>query len=142
MHTHFFPKVDAAPGEDRGEGGHGETELRWKLLSCSQCQELVQRANLAPDWFFIFRQPIRSQVSSLTQLLTLTKTQKFPPQDKARGELPARPAAVKSAPAAAGRAPPPAAAEDEPPKSAGKTEAPKSRPDSKTSKSAPVRLIV
>ena len=22
----------------------------WKLLSCSQCQELGQRANLAPDW--------------------------------------------------------------------------------------------
>ena len=40
--------------------------LGWKLLSCSQCQELGQRANLAPDWFFVFRQPIRSQVNSLT----------------------------------------------------------------------------
>ena len=35
---------------------------------------------MAPDWFIVSRQPIRSQVSSLTQLLTLTTTQKFPPQ--------------------------------------------------------------
>ena len=34
-------------------------------------QELGQRANLSPDWSFIFRQPIRSQVSSLTPVLTL-----------------------------------------------------------------------
>ena len=60
-------------GRHHHRGGQG-----WKLLSCSQCQELGQRANLAPDWFFVFRQPIRSQVSSLTQLLTLTTTQKFP----------------------------------------------------------------
>ena len=39
-----------------------------------------QRANLALDWFFVLRQPIRSQIGSLTQLLTLTTAQKFPSQ--------------------------------------------------------------
>ena len=41
--------------------GHDYAPLRWRLLSCSQCQESGQRANLAPDWFVVFRQPIRSQ---------------------------------------------------------------------------------
>ena len=60
-------------------GGHWRTcPLGWKLLSCSQCQELGQRANLAPDWLPENKEPIRSQVSSLTKLLTLTTTQKFP----------------------------------------------------------------
>ena len=49
-------------------------------MCCSQCQELGQIANLASDWLPGNKEPIRSQVSSLTQLLTLTKTQKFPPQ--------------------------------------------------------------
>ena len=53
--------------------------LGWKLLSCSQCQELGQRANLDSDWLPENKEPIRSQVSFLTQLLTLTTTQKFPP---------------------------------------------------------------
>ena len=34
--------------------------LGGKLLSCGQCQELGQRANSAPGWFFVFRQPISS----------------------------------------------------------------------------------
>ena len=51
-----------------------------KLLSCSQCQELGQRANLDSDWLPENKEPIRSQVSFLTQLLTLTTTQKFPSQ--------------------------------------------------------------
>ena len=55
--------------------------LWWKLLSYSQCQEFGQRANLASDWLPENKGPIRSQVSSLTKLLTLTTTQKFPPQD-------------------------------------------------------------
>ena len=41
-----------------------------KLLSCSQCQELGQRVNLASDWLPENKEPIRSQDSSLTQLLT------------------------------------------------------------------------
>ena len=49
-----------------------------KLMSCSQCQELGHRAHLASDWSFVFMQSIRRQVSSLTQLLTLTTTHKFP----------------------------------------------------------------
>ena len=32
----------ASAASDSGQG--------WKLFSCSQCQELGQRANLAPDW--------------------------------------------------------------------------------------------
>ena len=56
----------------------------WKLMSCSQCQELGQRAHLASDWLHENKGPIRSQVSSLTQLLTLTTTHKFPPQDSNR----------------------------------------------------------
>ena len=55
---------------------------------------------MASDWLptHVHLQPIRSQVRSLTQLLTLTKTQKFPPQSalklgqsllqKGAGELP------------------------------------------------------
>ena len=51
-----------------GDGGDVQVDvvtLGRKLLSSSQCQELGQKANLAPDWFFVFRQPIRSQVSVL-----------------------------------------------------------------------------
>ena len=47
-----------------------------KLLGCSRSQELGQRANLAPDLFHDSEEPIRSHVSSLTQILTLTKTKK------------------------------------------------------------------
>ena len=60
-----------------------ETHQGWKLLSCSQCQEFGQRANLAPDWLPKNNEPIRSRVSFLTQLLTLTTTQKFPSQASA-----------------------------------------------------------
>ena len=49
----------------------------WKLLSCSQCQKLGQRANLASDWLPDNKEPIRSHVSSLTKLFTLNTTQKF-----------------------------------------------------------------
>ena len=38
-------------------------------------------SKLAPNWLHKSEQPIRSQVSKLTQLLTLTTTHKFPPQD-------------------------------------------------------------
>ena len=49
-----------------------------KLLSCSQSQELSQ---WAPDWLFmLLSSQSELQVSFLTQLLTLTTTQKFPPQ--------------------------------------------------------------
>ena len=51
-------------------GRRGERVQGWKLLSCSQCQELGQRANLAPDWLPENKGPIRSKVSSLIQLLT------------------------------------------------------------------------
>ena len=54
--------------------------LGWKFISCSQSQELCQLADLASDWLFILKQPIRSRISSLTQLLTLTTSQKFPPR--------------------------------------------------------------
>ena len=50
--------------------------LGWKLLSCSQCQKLGQRANLDPDWLPGNKEPIRSK------LLTLTTSQKFPPQSE------------------------------------------------------------
>ena len=56
-------------------------------MSCSQCQELGQRANLAPDWLPENKEPIRSKVHSLTQLLTLTTTQKFSPLEKVRQAL-------------------------------------------------------
>ena len=52
----------------------------WKLLSCSHGQELSQFAVPAPDWSFALVKPIRSQIGSLTQLLNLTTTKKFPPQ--------------------------------------------------------------
>ena len=52
----------------------------WKLMSSSHCQELCQQAN----WLLIgstrVNSHIRSQVSKLTQLLTMTTTHKFPPQ--------------------------------------------------------------
>ena len=41
---------------------------------------LSQRSHLAPDKLFENVHPIRSQIISLTQLLTLTTTQKFPLQ--------------------------------------------------------------
>ena len=37
---------------------------------------------MAPDWVHNSKQPIRSQVWKLTQLLTMTTTQKFPLQAK------------------------------------------------------------
>ena len=48
------------------EAGNGQPfshdlELGWKLMSCSQCQELGQLADLASDWLFTLLQPIRSQ---------------------------------------------------------------------------------
>ena len=54
-------------------------KLGWKLLSCSHSQEYGQRPYLAPDWLHLSWQPIRSHISLLTRLLTLTKTQEFPP---------------------------------------------------------------
>ena len=54
--------------------------LRWKLLSCNHCQEMGQWLQLTPDWLQQSRQPIRGEESSLTQLWTMTTTQKFPSQ--------------------------------------------------------------
>ena len=61
-----------------GGAGSASRHLRRKLLSCSQSQELSQRAVLAPNWLHKIEQPIRSQLYLLTELLTLTTTQKFP----------------------------------------------------------------
>ena len=48
-------------------GGHWRTcPLGWKLLSCSQCQELGQRANLASDWL---PKKQRTRVKELTWVL-------------------------------------------------------------------------
>ena len=45
----------------------------WKFMSCSHCQELNRSTSkLAPDWLHKSEQPIRSQVSKLTQLWTMT----------------------------------------------------------------------
>ena len=52
----------------------------WELLSCSYGQQLSQWAEPAPDWSFTLDPPTRSQIGSLTQLLTLTTTQKLPLQ--------------------------------------------------------------
>ena len=51
-----------------------------KLLSCSQSREFSQWAALPPDWWMTLFQPIRSRFSSLTLLLTWTKSQNFPTQ--------------------------------------------------------------
>ena len=40
----------------------------------------VSKSRLAPDWLHKSEQPVRSQVSKLTQLLTMTTTHKFPLQ--------------------------------------------------------------
>ena len=42
----------------------------WKLLSCSNCQELGQPASWLLIGYTGVKQPTRSQISSLTQLLT------------------------------------------------------------------------
>ena len=39
----------------------------------------VKKLTGSPDWLHKSEQPIRSQISKLTQLLTMTTTQKFPP---------------------------------------------------------------
>ena len=44
--------------------------------------ESLSTSKLAPNWLYKSVQPIRGQISKLTQLLTLTRTQKFPPQEK------------------------------------------------------------
>ena len=43
-------------------------------------------SKLAPDWLHKSEQLIRSQVSNLTQLLTMTQTHKFPPQGATGGK--------------------------------------------------------
>ena len=40
----------------------------------------MSRSKLAPDWLHEGEQPIESQVSKLTQLLTMTTSHKFPAQ--------------------------------------------------------------
>ena len=64
-------------------------ELIWRLLLHPTGMEIyelyslstaVSTSKLAPDWLHKSEQPIRSQVSKLTQLLTMTQTHKFPLQ--------------------------------------------------------------
>ena len=55
--------------------------LRRELLGCRQSQELSQWAVLAPDWLNKSERPIRSWLCSLTPLLIMTTTQKFPSRD-------------------------------------------------------------
>ena len=63
-------------GVPRFPEGFPKISQGWKLLSCSQCQEF--KSLPASDWLPYNKEPIRSQVSLLTQLLTLTTTHKFP----------------------------------------------------------------
>ena len=49
-------------------------------MNLGRSQDLSQQANLAPDWLHKSEQQIRSQVSKLTQFLTMTTTHKFPSQ--------------------------------------------------------------
>ena len=42
----------------------------------------MSKSKLAPDWLHKSEQPIRSQESKLTKLLTMTKTHKFPVQER------------------------------------------------------------
>ena len=58
--------------------GLGRLDLERKFMSLSYCQELSQWANLAPGWRIKGKRPIRGRLCSLTQLLTITATQKFP----------------------------------------------------------------
>ena len=71
-------KDPSSSEEDELLGDTKDDEQGWKLLICNQCQAFRKRANLAPDWLPENKEPIRSQVSSLTQLLTLTTTYRFP----------------------------------------------------------------
>ena len=80
-------KDPSSSEEDELLGDTKDDEQGWKLLSCNQCQALRKRANLAPDWLPENKEPIRSKVHSLTQLLTLTTTQKFSPLEKVRQAL-------------------------------------------------------
>ena len=50
-------------------------------MSWSHSQELGQLAEPAPDWLFNLVQPIRSWNGSLTHLLIMNTSQKFPPQE-------------------------------------------------------------
>ena len=47
-------------------------------MSCSHSQGIGSTSQLASDWLHNSEQPIRSQASKLTQLLTMTTTRKFP----------------------------------------------------------------
>ena len=51
----------------------------------SQSQESDHRTDKAPDWLHRSEQPIRRQPYLLTELLTLTKTHKFPFLGEQRG---------------------------------------------------------
>ena len=54
----------------------------YELQSLSR---VVSTSKLAPDWLLKSEQPIRSQDSKLTQLLTMTQTHKFLPQEGVDG---------------------------------------------------------
>ena len=58
-----------------------EDEQGRKFMSCSHCQELGQQAIwLLPDWLSVL-QPIRSQVSKFTRILTWLQLKNSRPQD-------------------------------------------------------------
>ena len=59
---------------------HTPAAQGWKFMSCSHCQRVVSTSQLSPDGLHESEQPIRSQVSKQTQLLTMTLTNKFPLQ--------------------------------------------------------------
>ena len=86
MEVTLYNVVSGARASLTSPNGTGGAHLctrhqAWKLLRFNQSQELSQIPYMAPDWMHKSRQPIASQVSVLTKLLTLINTQTFPSQD-------------------------------------------------------------
>ena len=59
---------------------HTPAAQEWKFVSCSHCQRVVSTSKLAPDWLHNCKQPIRSQDSQLTQLVTWLQLINFHPR--------------------------------------------------------------
>ena len=66
--------------------GHDGCPPGMEIYECQSLSRVVSTSKLAPDWLHESEQPIRSQVSNLTQLLTMTTTRKFPLQYASSGE--------------------------------------------------------